>query len=244
MAVIPYCGAPPDPGHLAGRWNLDPVLLVCLLLVTVACVGIAGERKRLAAGGWAVAALALVSPLCALSVSLFSARIGQHLVLAFVAAPLVAAGLPERLRAGPARGAIAFSAALWFWHMPATYDATFRSDLVYWLMHVTLFGSAVMLWHGLLRHTAEQAVRAICCGVAASMAMGLLGAVFTLSGRPMFVVHYFTTAAWGLSPLADQQLGGVLMWVPALALFLFAAIRSGAMLSRHEPGKTGARAAP
>jgi putative membrane protein len=56
--------------------------------------------------------------------------------------------------------------------------------------------------------------------------MGLLGAVLTLAARPLFQWHAVTTQAWGLSPLQDQQLGGALMWVPGLALFLWSALRS------------------
>ncbi len=56
--------------------------------------------------------------------------------------------------------------------------------------------------------------------------MGLLGAVLTLAGRPLFQWHFLTTQAWRLSPLQDQQLGGALMWVPGIALFLWSALRS------------------
>jgi putative membrane protein len=56
--------------------------------------------------------------------------------------------------------------------------------------------------------------------------MGLLGAVLTLASRPLFQWHFLTTQAWGLSPLQDQQLGGALMWVPGIALFLWSALRS------------------
>jgi putative membrane protein len=231
VATIPYCGIPPTPQSLVERWNLDPVLLICLAVLAVSSIAAEPRRWKYLVCGWTLATLALVSPLCALSVSLFSARISQHLILTFIAAPLVAVGLPETWRARPLRWTFIFSAVLWFWHMPAPYDTTFQSVGVYWLMHVTLFGSGVMLWHGLLRHDPDQALRAIGSGTVASMAMGLLGAVFALSTQAMFAVHYLTTGAWGLSPVRDQQLGGVLMWVPAIAVFLFAAIRSGAMLS-------------
>jgi putative membrane protein len=56
--------------------------------------------------------------------------------------------------------------------------------------------------------------------------MGFLGAILTLAGRPLFFWHLTTTAVWGLSPLQDQQLGGTLMWVPGILLFLCVAIRS------------------
>jgi putative membrane protein len=50
--------------------------------------------------------------------------------------------------------------------------------------------------------------------------------VLTFADRPLFISHLLTTQAWGLTPLQDQELGGVLMWVPGLALFLWTAVRS------------------
>lgn len=230
--VIPYCGTPPLPGEILGRFNLDPVLIGCLLIIAGLHVrsvwrsGIAGW----VAGGWLIAAAALISPLCALSVSLFSARIGQHMVLILIAAPLIALGLPQR---GPHRGgwpawaaAVAFFAFLWFWHMPLPYDATFTSTAVYWSMHVTLFGSAVLLWREILHHSSTRAFEALAVGVLSSMQMGLLGAILTLSEHPMFLPHLATTQAWGFTPLEDQQLGGALMWVPGIVLFLWTSLRS------------------
>lgn len=226
--TLPYCGAPPAVGTLADRWNLDPLLIAVLAALALAAMLRApASRKPLAAAGWMVAALALISPLCALSVSLFAARVAQHMVLALVAAPLIAAALP------PARNgrdlwpaAFAFFVALWFWHMPLPYDATFRSTPIYWAMHVTLFGAAVWLWRTLIAHRPQQGLHALAAGTLTALHMSLLGAVLTFAGHPMFAWHYTTTAAWGLSPLADQQLGGVVMWVPGCVLLIWAGLRS------------------
>jgi len=119
-----------------------------------------------------------------------------------------------------------FFGLLWFWHMPVPYDATFASTTIYWAMHVSLFGSAVLLWRELLHHHPAHTASVLLAGLVTSMQMGLLGAVLTLGSRPLFVWHFTTTWPWGLSPLQDQQLGGVLMWVPGIALFLWAALRS------------------
>jgi putative membrane protein len=229
---IPYCGAPPLPSEILGRFNLDPVLIGSLLILACLHVravwqsGVAGY----VAGGWCIAGAALVSPLCALSVSLFSARIGQHMVLILIAAPLIALGLPprgsrhSRWRSWTAAGA--FFGLLWFWHMPLPYEATFTSTPVYWSMHVTLFGSALLLWREILHHSGEQAFEALAVGVLSSMQMGLLGAILTLAEHPLFTPHLLTTQAWGFTPLEDQQLGGALMWVPGIVLFLWTSLRS------------------
>ncbi len=226
---LPYCGAPPEPVDWLSRFNFDPRLLFALALLAGAHLFLQRRDtgRGLLAGGWAVAAFAFVSPLCALSVSLFSARVAQHMLLILAAAPLIASRWPMR-RPPLWRATALFFLFLWFWHMPAPYDATFRSGALYWAMHVSLFGSAILLWAALLAYAREGAPAALVAGAVSSMQMGLLGAVLSLAGRPLFAPHYLTTAAWGFTPLSDQQLGGVIMWVPGIFLFLWLALRTAA----------------
>jgi putative membrane protein len=235
---LPYCGIAPVPDALLGRFNLDPVLiavlcLLCLWQLWAVRRGAIGRRQLqiLALAGWAIAGGAFLSPLCALSVALFSARVAQHMVLVLVAAPLIAVGWP---RARPSRhpvGALwtavsVFFLALWYWHMPTPYDKTFTSVPAYWAMHASLFGGGIWLWRELLQHPSERIGPVLAASMITFLQMGLLGAVLTLAGRPLFPWHWLTTQAWGLSPLQDQQLGGALMWVPGIALFLWSALRS------------------
>jgi putative membrane protein len=234
-AFVPYCGAPPVPGDVT--WNTDPVLIAVLLAIgAVYAAGCRGKgppkprERALFGAGLLFAAAALISPLCNLSVALFSARVGQHMVLTLLAAPLIALGRPERALARwtePGRwsvslgkhamttGAVAFAIAIWTWHTPGPYDATLRNDYVYWTMHVTLFGAALLLWHALLVGNAGRAGIALIVGFGTAMHMSLLAAVLTLAPKTLFAVHLNTTWPWGLSPIEDQQLGGVIMWVPA-----------------------------
>jgi putative membrane protein len=237
MTELPYCGTAPLPGELMMRFNTDPVLIAAL--VALACIHLWAAR-RLPAGrllsaltGWIVAAAAFLSPLCALSVALFAARVGQHMILVLIAAPLIAAGLPSR----PAQskwplwtGALAFFVALWFWHMPLPYDATFHYVGVYWCMHLSLFGSAIWFWYALIHQPRSHAVDAFAAGTLTSIQMGLLGAFLSLADHALFRWHLNTTWVWHLTPLEDQQLGGVLMWVPGIAIFLWVALRSLARL--------------
>ena len=239
-APLPYCGSPPVPGELASRFNLDPILILALLaLAGLHLYSIRNDTrgvKACAAVGWVIAAAALLSPLCALSVALFSARVGQHMLLLLAAAPLIAAAWPgNHANAGSGRpgrwplwaAAGAFFVALWLWHMPAPYDATFSSTSLYWCMHVTLFGSGVLLWRELLHHDTAQTADVLVAASLTSMHMGLLGAVLSFAAHPLFSWHLLSmTSRWGLTPLQDQQLGGVLMWVPGIALFLWVATRS------------------
>jgi putative membrane protein len=230
--LAPYCGSAPLPGTLLERFNLDPVLISVLAALATVHIAALKEpgRRVIAAAGWAVATLAFVSPLCALSVALFSARVGQHMVLILIAAPLI--GLTLRgwshghFRARLWSAGALFLVALWFWHMPRPYDATFASTAIYWSMHVTLFGSAIWLWREILQAGHGYTVDVLAVGALTSIQMGLLGAVLTMARHPLFFWHLTTTQPWGFTPLEDQQLGGVLMWVPGIALFLWAALRS------------------
>lgn len=248
-AITPYCGMPPSPASLWSRWNLDPTLIAALLVL--GCIYVIGARRasrcddapgRLEQAafwaGWAIAAGALVSPLCALSVSLFAARIGQHMVLELIAAPLIAAGRPVSVfaaafgRAGarpagrtmPLLAAGVFALLLWFWHAPGPYAATFSSVTLYWAMHLSLIGAAVWLWSELFDRAARHPVAAAFGSIASTVQMGLLGAIITFAPRALYAPHASTTWAWGLTPLADQQLGGAIMWVPGCAVFLLVAL--------------------
>jgi putative membrane protein len=240
---VPYCGTAPLPGALLGRFNLDPVLIAALVLFC-ACqwwviqrraVG-ARQHQMFALGGWLVAAGAFLSPLCALSVALFSARIAQHMILILVAAPMIAMGLPpgrtnERSwRLWVSATAVFF--ALWYWHMPIPYDATFTSVPIYWCMHITLFGSSIFLWRSLLDHPSHWTGQVLTAGSLTFLHMGLLGAILTFAARPLFLWHLTTTQVWGLTPLQDQQLGGSLMWVPGIAFFLWSTLLSLSRLWR------------
>jgi putative membrane protein len=232
VAQLPYCGTPPSPGTLLFRFNLDPVLIVGLLAAAVLHFYFLRRRgTRITAGaGWMLAGLALISPLCALSVSLFSARVGQHMLLMLCAAPLLALSTPplpiQRARGTLWLSTIGFLLALWFWHMPAPYDATFDSAAAYWTMHLTLFGSAVALWRALLRSPRHIGGDALLAGALTSMQMGFLGAILTTASRPLYFHHLATTQVWGKTPLQDQALGGVLMWVPGILLFLWAGVHA------------------
>jgi putative membrane protein len=54
--------------------------------------------------------------------------------------------------------------------------------------------------------------------------MGALGALITFAGEPLYAPHFATTLAWGLTPLEDQQAGGLIMWAPAAGAYLAAAL--------------------
>lgn len=237
---VPYCGLPPLGGEWI--WNLDPVLIAALLLVGgwhMSRLDQASRKvKSSVLAGWILTGLAFVSPLCNLSVALFSARVGQHMVLVLAAAPLVAAGgLAGPLRTAPWSAVAMFAVALWSWHLPVPYEATFRSDLIYWVMHLSLFGAAVWLWAALFALPARALGTTLAIGVLTGLHMAALGALLTFAGRSWYAVHAVTTAPWGFTALEDQQFGGLIMWVPAGLLVAVLAVveigRALAVLDRH-----------
>ena len=218
----PYCGPGPGPGEWLTRWNLDPVLIAALAIGLAWAMWRTSGRSR-AAGLAAVLTLTVVfvSPLCALSSALFAARTVHHVVLVAVAAPLIAVALP-RPGVGPLALATAAQAAVfWVWHAPAAYGWALSSDAAYWLMQLSLLGSAVWFWAAVRRASAPGAVAAL---LLAMVAMGLLGALLTFTGQPVYAPHLLTTAVWGLTPLEDQQAAGLIMWAPAAAVYLAAAL--------------------
>ncbi|WP_299841704.1 cytochrome c oxidase assembly protein [uncultured Jannaschia sp.] len=227
-----YCGASPVPAELWTRWNLDPVLLAALALLLVAV-------RRSVSGRLAVAVLfvAFVSPLCALSSALFSARVVHHVLLVAVAAPLLARTTGPRATGAPALALAILSVTLWAWHWPAAYDLALSHVGVYWLMQLTLLGAAIWFWRAVLA-PGRAPVEAMTLIVAGFAQMGMLGAILTFAPRPLYEAHLLAPFAWGLTPLDDQQLGGLLMWVPAglpYAVAAFFVARRGWTALRQAP---------
>ncbi|MDI6625095.1 MAG: cytochrome c oxidase assembly protein [Brevundimonas sp.] len=218
----PYCGPGPTPDEWLSRWNMDPVLIAALAVgLAVVLWRTSGRERALGVGAVLTLAVIFVSPLCALSSALFAARTVHHVLLVAVAAPLIAWSLP-RLRAGPLALATAAQAVVfWAWHAPAAYGWALSNDGAYWLMQLSLLGTAVWFWTTVRRASAPAAVAAL---LLAMVAMGLLGALLTFTGEAVYAPHLLTTAVWGLTPLEDQQAAGLIMWAPAAAVYLAAAL--------------------
>jgi putative membrane protein len=210
-SIASYCGTPPLPTDLFLRWNLDPILLIALAIG--AAVALRSARPRLMLGGVVVLALAFVSPLCALSVALFSARAVHHILIVAIAAPLLALAFPARQARFLGAALLMATVTLWLWHVPSLYDRALAHTAIYWLMQVSLLATAVWFWRELF---AAPPVPATLSAIAAMAQMGMLGALLTFAPDPLYVVHIATTLPWGLSPLADQQLAGLIMWVPGI----------------------------
>ena len=224
----PYCGAAPLPGEIWARWNLDPLLLGAWLLAAggYARAARAWPRRRHArfAGAMLLLLVLFVSPFCALTSALFSARVVHHVLLVTILAPVLIAAIPGPPVGG--RGLLGWATAVqaivfWLWHAPPAYAWALSSDAAYWLMQASLLASAAAFWAAVRRASAPAAAGAL---LATMVQMGLLGALITFASRPLYAPHFASTAPWGYSALGDQQLAGLIMWAPAAGLYLGAAL--------------------
>ena len=216
---VPYCGPPPDPAGLWLRWNTDPVAWAALALLAAGYLVWRGRGDGRAFWlGWAALAVALVSPLCAASSALFSARAVHHLVLILAAAPLLTLGGLRIGRGSLTAPALAQAAMVWLWSAPAIYGAALAHDGLYWAMQAALLGSALWFWSGVFARGAGLGALAALGGTGAQM--GLLAALITFAPAPLYAPHSGATAAFGLTALEDQQLAGLIMWAPGALPYL------------------------
>ena len=263
--ILAHPGQPPAPHDLWGAWNLDPVLLGGLLLAAWAFWRgqtsgprrpVDSWRARCFSGALVALGLALLSPLDALSGSLASAHMVQHLLLLLVAAPLLALSAPSSaiLRGSPLalrrasgrwrrrlglthgnHGVLRHPAALWllsvgvvwFWHAAAPYDATLDNQLLHVLEHASFLVTAVLFWQvvvgvrGAARVSGGLGVLLV---FAMAMQSVFLSVLLTFARTPWYSGYAATTAPWGLDPLTDQRLAGVIMWIPAGVIYLVVAL--------------------
>jgi putative membrane protein len=204
--------------------------------------------------GWLTLVVALVSPLHPWGSVLFSAHMTQHELLMLVAAPLLVLGRPmiaflwalPRARArqvsswtkarwwegiwhslsNPLSAWVLHAVVLWAWHIPRLFEATLTSEFVHALQHASFLGSALLFWWALI-HGRQRMMGyglAVLYMFTTALHSGLLGALLTFARTAWYDGYLYTTAAWGLTPLEDQQLGGLIMWIPAGLVYIIAGL--------------------
>ena len=255
------------PGTLLRAWTFEPGVL--LGVAAGAGVYAAGTRRLWRAAGvgrgiarWQALSfalglttilVALTSPLDALSDTLFSAHMVQHLLLIMVVPPLLLWGnpvvallwaLPRERRAAllawwrrsPLRfewDAISHPAAAWTlhaatfvaWHIPPLFDLALRYDAVHALEHFTFLATALLFWWPVLHPAGRRRLGyggALLYVFAMFLLSGSLGALLTFTTTLLYA-YGPGIRAWGLSPVQDQQLAGLIMWIPAGSLYILAA---------------------
>ena len=213
-----------------------------------------------------VLVVALFSPLDGLADGSFAWHMGQHLLLMLIAAPLLAlanthlvslfalAMSPRRLfgrvfsgipgvrlaaadRRGPFLAALLFALGLWLWHAPRMYDTALENAPIHTLEHLTFLITSAVFWRMVLNAGDRRldAGSAILLTVIVGLQANLLAALIVLAPSPIYSVY-------AMNDLADQQVGGILMLVPASLVFVAATVIAIGRLVRS--GETQRRGRP
>jgi putative membrane protein len=202
--------------------------------------------------GWLTLVAALASPLDALGSQLFSAHMLQHELLMIVAAPLLVMGRPSGiwLWALPGRTAIGVAVrhpllrlpwqwltlplvswllhavALWAWHAPRLFEAALASNSVHGWQHTSFLASALLFWWAVLGDGRDRPQRggAMLYLFTTMLHTGALGALLTWSATLWYPGYAATAGQYGFDALVDQQLGGLIMWIPGALAYLIAGL--------------------
>ncbi len=204
--------------------------------------------------GCGLALAAVAGPADALADRLFTAHMIQHEILIAVAAPLIASGRPllALVRAVPAarRAAAALGrwplggaavrvcrrpslacllhgAAIWLWHVPPLFDAALAHPAIHVVQHASFLGTGVFFWSAVLHPRRSRDLgRSIVYLFITAVHTAVLGALLVVAQSPWYAGYALGGYAFGLTPLQDQQLAGLVMWVPAGGLYLVAALHT------------------
>jgi putative membrane protein len=126
--------------------------------------------------------------------------------------------------------------ALWGWHVPAAFDAALQHESLHILQHLSFFGTALFFWWSVLGHDPRGRYgpgHSTAYLFTTMMHTGALGALLSLAPTPWYAPYIPLTGALGFDPVQDQQLGGLVMWVPAGLAYVIAALWVlGRMLTR------------
>lgn len=184
----------------------------------------------------------LASPLHGEADLYLAAHMIQHIVLVTIAPILVVVGRPDllilavlsrRARSYPARiGRLALRSpllaaavqgvAFWAWHAPPAFDAALQNDTVHFLEHLSFVATALWFWAAVMAASrrASGRIEAILAILATLIHGGVLGALLAFSTRLIYPAYRDEAALLGFVPLADQQLAGLIMWVPGGLTYL------------------------
>jgi putative membrane protein len=215
--------------------------------------GISWARALFFALGTASLVVALISPLDPLGSRYFSAHMVQHEMLMLVTAPLMVLARPLaawawafsparrrgigvalrtrwwsatwRFITDPLAAWTAHALALWVWHVPALFEAAVGHEGIHALQHASFLATALLFWWAVLGRDARSrqgSGAALAYLFTTMLHTSALGALLTLAETPWYPRY----------GLADQQLGGLLMWVPGAAAYIAAALMIVARLLR------------
>ena len=151
----------------------------------------------------------------------------------------------RRWLTNPLIATILHGGALWIWHAPVLYEAALQDTGIHWLQHLSFFVTALLFWSALLygRVPERSYGAAVFYLFATSLHSGFLGILITLAHQPLYPLQTSAAPEWSLSPLEDQQLAGLVMWVPAGLVYALAALTLSALWIKRS-GAHAAQAGP
>jgi cytochrome c oxidase assembly factor CtaG len=182
--------------------------------------------RTLALTGAIIALFAVIlPPLATMANELFAAHMAQHLILIAIAAPLLALArlnpLIERLFA-PLTAWLVFVAIFLFWHWPVAFQWATQSEFSELFELATILTAATLFWSVMLAPAPNRQLNhgaAALAVMTAAVATDLPGVIMLFAPRAICTMPNENAARFGLSALQDQQLAGLLMWVPANLVF-------------------------
>jgi cytochrome c oxidase assembly factor CtaG len=188
-------------------------------------------RKIFFVVGAAITLIAILPPLSRISAQLFAAHMLQHLLLIVVAAPLlVASGVFEGLQrfafvrslTQPVTAWVAFVGIFLFWHWPTAFQWAALHATTILLEHVSILFAALLFWSVALSSRGQAwlsyGARALFV-MTAAVVTDLPGVIMLFAPRALCIMPGENAPAFGITPLEDQQIAGLLMWVPANLIF-------------------------
>jgi cytochrome c oxidase assembly factor CtaG len=135
----------------------------------------------------------------------------------------------------PAHATVIHGVAIWAWHVPTLFDAAITNVALHRLQHVSFLLTALLFWWAMVRRSDHGAA---CGHVFLTMIhTGLLGALMTVAPHVLYAIQTAHAREWGLTPLEDQQLAGLVMWIPAGTVYAGAALAFAALWIRRS-GRT------
>lgn len=147
----------------------------------------------------------------------------------------------------PATACLLYALAIWLSHVPGIYQAALTDATIHLLTLGLLLGISLLFWRTLIdgavrpRHNEEGFASPVLMALFTLMHTGLLGALLTFSPRPWYPLFATRLNEWGLTPLEDQQLAGLIMWVPMGLIYLIAglAVMAVVLMPSAEAGPNG-----
>jgi putative membrane protein len=224
---------------LAGQIGLYLALIGPLRRYFPGAAPVEQHQIQLFVLGWLALVAALLSPIDRLAGALLTMHMVQHILLTLVAAPLLLLGTPRwMLRpilkipgalpigefvTGLVPAFIAFNVVFSLWHVPRYYEAALAVELIHSVEHISIFVLAGLLWWPICSPLDElpapPPILQVVYLFLQSLPPTILGAILTFAEKPLYGHYERAQRLWGLSALTDQQLAGLLMWIPGSLLF-------------------------